>query len=53
MDNLKIALQGTVNALNGAKITFGTFTFSLWQMIMAFAALSLLIWFVRELFSKD
>jgi len=52
MDNLRTAIQGTVIALNGAKITFDTYTFSLWQMIMAFAALSLLVSFVRELFSK-
>ncbi|WP_303806225.1 hypothetical protein [Ruminococcus flavefaciens] len=53
MDNLRIAIQGTVNALNGAKITFGTYTFSLWQMIMAFASLSLLMWFLHNVFTKD
>lgn len=51
MSYIAEAINGTVNALKISKLTFGTFTFSLWQMTIGFAVLGLVVWFIRELFT--
>lgn len=53
MSDIKYALTKTLNILNNCKLTFGSFTFSLWQMMLAFMALSLFVWFIRNLFSDS
>lgn len=51
MDGLRIAISKTLEILNGTILNFGSFSFSLFQLLFSFASLSLLLWFVRELFS--
>ncbi len=53
MENMRIAVSKTVQMLDASKLTFGSFSFSLWQMIFAFASLRLFIWFIITLFTKD
>ena len=42
MSYIAEAITGTVNALKISKLTFGTITFSLWQMTLGFAPLFVL-----------
>ncbi len=53
MNELLYCMNATVRMLNVNKFKFGSYSFTLWQMLLAFAALTLVMWFVRQVFTKD
>jgi hypothetical protein len=53
MEGISYALNFTVRLLKNNTLTFGNYSFSLWQMILAFAVLELIVWFIRNVFSPN
>lgn len=53
MNAISYALNYTVRLLQSNTLTFGNYSFTLWQMLLAFAVLELIIWFIRNVFSSS
>ena len=53
MDDIVYVINYTYNLLDSTVLTFGNFSFSLFAVLVSFAIISLVAWFVSSLFNSQ